>query len=36
MIRLYNVTDIRDGRHYSVVRVSERKARYFVPDGEDN
>lgn len=30
MITLYNVTDIRDGRHYSVVIVSQRKAKYFV------
>ena len=31
MITLYNVIDIRDNRHYSVVIVSERKAKYFVP-----
>lgn len=31
MIKLVNVIDTRDGRHYSVVIVSERKARYFVP-----
>jgi len=31
MTKLENVIDIRDGRHYSVVIVSERKVRYFVP-----
>lgn len=36
MITLHHVRDLRDGRHYSVVKVSARKARYFVPDGEDN
>lgn len=32
MITLYNVTDIRDGRTYSVVIVNQRKAKYFVPN----
>ena len=32
MVTLYNVTDIRDGRHYSIVIVSQRKAKYFVAD----
>lgn len=31
MITLYNVMDIRDGRRYSVVIVSAKKAKYFVP-----
>lgn len=31
MIRLENVIDIRTGKFYSVVIVSERKAKYFVP-----
>ena len=30
MITLYDVTDTRDGRHYSVVIVSQRKVKYFV------
>lgn len=29
-IKLYNVIDTRDGRFYSVVIVSERKAKYFA------
>lgn len=33
MITLHDVIDIRDGRHYSVVIVSQRKAKYFVPAG---
>lgn len=32
MVILHNVTDVRDGRHYSEVRVNEKKARYFIPD----
>ena len=35
MIRLTNVMDIRDNRVYSVVIVSERKAKYFVPVVEE-
>lgn len=35
MITLYDVIDIRNGQHYSVVVVSERKAKYFVPANED-
>lgn len=31
MVHLKNVIDIRNGRHYSVVIVSERKARFFIP-----
>lgn len=31
MVTLYNVMDIRDNRCYSVVIVSARKARFFVP-----
>lgn len=35
MTTLYNVIDIRNGRFYSVVVVSERKAKYFVPVEEE-
>ena len=31
MVKLYNVRDIRDNRVYSVVIVSGRKVRFFVP-----
>ena len=31
MTTLYNVIDTRNGRFYSVVVVSERKAKYFIP-----
>lgn len=31
MITLYNVMDIRTGNIYSVVRVKESKAKWFVP-----
>lgn len=31
MVTLYNVMDIRNGKIYSVVVVSERKAKYFIP-----
>ena len=31
MVTLYNVMDTRTGQHYSVVRVKENKARWFVP-----
>ena len=31
MITLYNVRDIRDNRCYSVVKVNQKKARFFVP-----
>lgn len=31
MIRLENVIDIRTGKFYSVVVVTERKAKYFIP-----
>ena len=35
MITLYNVRDIRNDREYSVVIVSAKKARFFVPiEGE--
>ena len=35
-IKLTNVMDIRNGKIYSVVVVSERKAKYFVPiQGEE-
>ena len=28
---LYNVRDARDDKEYSVAKVSERNARFFVP-----
>ena len=31
MVQLVNVIDIRNGRYYSVVVVTERKAKYFIP-----
>lgn len=31
MIRLFNVIDIRTGKVHSEARVSEKKAKYFVP-----
>ena len=31
MVTLYDVIDTRNGRFYSVVVVSERKTKYFVP-----
>lgn len=31
MTTLYNVIDIRNDRFYSVVVVTERKAKYFIP-----
>ena len=31
MITLYNVKDIRTGMIHSVVIVSQRKAKFFVP-----
>lgn len=31
MVKLFNVRDTRDGREYSVVIVSAKKARFFVP-----
>ena len=35
MITLYNVMDVRNGKCYSVVKVNEKKARFFVPiEGE--
>ena len=30
MITLYNVVDIRTGKHHSKAIVSEKNARYFV------
>lgn len=30
MITLYNVTDRRNGRHYSVAVVKEQDAKYFI------
>lgn len=34
MVTLYNVIDTRNNNHYSVVVVSERKAKWFIPDEE--
>lgn len=31
MVTLYNVIDIRTGQFYSIVKVSARKAKWFVP-----
>ena len=31
MVTLYDVFDTRTGRHYSVVRVSANKAKWFIP-----
>ena len=31
MITLNDVIDTRTGRHYSVVRVKENKAKWFIP-----
>lgn len=36
MVTLYDVIDIRDGNHYSVVKVSQRKTKYFVSAAEDD
>ena len=35
MVTLYNVMDIRDNRVYSVVIISQRKVKYFVPAGDN-
>ena len=35
MITLYNQIDIRSGKHYSVVVISEKNARYFEPIPEE-
>ena len=34
MITLYDVIDIRNNRHYSVVVVKESKAKWFIPANE--
>lgn len=34
-VTLYNVIDIRTGQYYSVVKVKESKAKYFVPAEQD-
>ena len=31
MVVLHNVIDIRNGAHYSIVRIKENKARFFIP-----
>lgn len=36
MVTLYDVIDTRNGQHYSVVVVSEEKAKFFVKAGEYN
>ena len=36
MIRLENVRDTRNNREYSVVIVSAKKARFFVPINEES
>lgn len=35
MITLYNVVDIRNGKHHSIVRVKANQAKWFVPDTEE-
>lgn len=32
MITLYNVTDVRTGKHHSTVRVKKNQVRWFVED----
>ena len=34
MVTLYNVIDTRNGWFYSVVKVNEKYAKYFVPKEE--
>ena len=36
MITLHDVIDIRTGMYYSVVRVKQRNARWFVPAESDD
>ena len=31
MVILHDVIDIRTGAHYSLVRIKENKARFFIP-----
>lgn len=35
MITLYDVIDNRTGKHHSVVIVSERNEKYFIPYKEE-
>ena len=35
MKTLYDVIDLRDGRHYSVVKVKANKTKWFVPATEE-
>jgi hypothetical protein len=35
MVTLYDVIDIRTGKHYSVVKVKESKARFFIPANDN-
>ena len=34
LVTLYDVIDVRTGRHYSVVRVSANKVKWFIPANE--
>ena len=34
-VTLYDVKDTRTEKHHSVVIVEEKKAKYFVPDTEE-
>lgn len=36
MITLRNVIDIRNGQHYSVVRVKANKAHWFISEEDQN
>ena len=35
IVELKNVIDVRTDKHYSVVRVNEKKAKWFVPATND-
>ena len=35
MITLHNVIDIRTGMHHSVAVIQERKAKYFIPENQE-
>lgn len=34
-VTLYDVVDVRNDKHYSVVIVSTKNARFFKPIGDD-
>ena len=35
IVELKNVIDVRTNKHYSVVRVNEKKAKWFIPADEE-